>query len=95
MPSIQATTNTRVDWEASPRDYHLIKHGISSSSMVNTQEGRGALKIEMSNTDSANQTLSLLPTFEVLVPHYSNYGTENKTVTSAIVFCGNTQMPYV
>jgi hypothetical protein len=63
--------------------------------MVNTQEGRGALKISMSNIDSTNQTLSLLPTFEDLVPYYSNYGTENKTITAATVYCGNTHMPYI
>jgi hypothetical protein len=33
--------------------------------------------------------------FEVLIPHYSNYGAENKTITAATMYCGNTQMPYV
>jgi hypothetical protein len=42
----------RVDWEANPGDYYLTTHGISSSFMVNIQEGRCALKQGMSNIEA-------------------------------------------
>jgi hypothetical protein len=38
--------------------------------------------------------MTLLPMFEVLVLHYSNYRTKNKIITATTVYCGNTQMPY-
>jgi hypothetical protein len=67
---------------------------VRTTAIKTMQEGQGALKLALSETD--NDTMkNLLSLFDVLVLHYSNCGTENKTVILGMVYFSNTQMLYV